>query len=104
LRQSILLLWIVVLIIILKTPSKTVIDYILLFFAIGNIASLNGTAISNRAVDTAMLPPLSDRCKEAARDPARKIEAIRIYREETGLGLREAKAAVEAFISNESHS
>jgi ribosomal protein L7/L12 len=48
-------------------------------------------------VDPAEPVPLSDRVKEAARDPARKIEAIRLLREETGLGLAEAKAAVEAY-------
>ena len=41
---------------------------------------------------------VSDRVKELARDPSRKIEAIKVYREETGVGLREAKAAVEDFI------
>jgi ribosomal protein L7/L12 len=28
----------------------------------------------------------------------RKIEAIKVYREETGVGLTEAKEAVEAYI------
>jgi ribosomal protein L7/L12 len=41
---------------------------------------------------------LSDRVKELARDPNRKIEAVKAYREETGAGLAEAKNAVEAFI------
>jgi ribosomal protein L7/L12 len=41
---------------------------------------------------------LSDRVKELARDPTRKIEAIRVYREETGFGLAEAKETVEAFL------
>lgn len=45
-------------------------------------------------------PPLSDRVKELARDPARKIEAIKVYREETGAGLAEAKEAVEAFTAS----
>ena len=45
------------------------------------------------------LPP-SDRVKEIARDPNRKIEAIKVYREETGAGLAEAKEAVEAFINS----
>ena len=44
--------------------------------------------------------PLSDRVKQLAGDPARKIEAIKIYREETGAGLKEAKDAIEAFINN----
>ncbi len=42
--------------------------------------------------------PLSDRVKELARDPARKIEAIKVYRQETGAGLAEAKEAVEAYL------
>ncbi len=41
--------------------------------------------------------PLSDRVKEIACDPARKIEAIKAYREETGAGLKEAKDAIEAY-------
>ncbi len=41
---------------------------------------------------------LSDRVKELARDPNRKIEAIKAHRDETGAGLAEAKNAVEAFI------
>jgi hypothetical protein len=45
------------------------------------------------------LPP-SDRVKEIARDPARKIEAIQVYREETGAGLAEAKEVVEAYITS----
>ena len=44
--------------------------------------------------------PPSDRVKEIARDPARKIEAIKLYREETGAGLADAKAAVEAYINS----
>lgn len=41
-------------------------------------------------------PPLSDRVKGLARE-GRKIEAIKALREEAGLGLAEAKAAVEAY-------
>jgi hypothetical protein len=44
---------------------------------------------------------LSDRVKEIARDPARKIEAINIYRKETGAGLAEAKEVVEAYINSQ---
>jgi hypothetical protein len=43
---------------------------------------------------------LSDRVKELARDPSRKIEAIKVYRQETGAGLAEAKEMVEAFINS----
>jgi hypothetical protein len=43
---------------------------------------------------------LSDRVKELARDPYKKIEAIKVYREETGANLVEAKDAVEAYINS----
>jgi hypothetical protein len=49
-------------------------------------------------IDVAPGSPLSDRVRGLADDPARKIEAIKAYREETGAGLAEAKAAVEAYL------
>jgi hypothetical protein len=48
--------------------------------------------------DVSKLPPLSESVKSLARDPGRKIEAIKMYREETGRGLAEAKDAVEAYM------
>ncbi|MFO0872118.1 MAG: hypothetical protein U0935_24590 [Pirellulales bacterium] len=41
---------------------------------------------------------LSERVKTLARNPSRKIEAIGLYRRETGAGIAEAKKAVEAYI------
>ena len=49
-------------------------------------------------VDLNQAPVLSERVKELAREPARKIEAIAQLREETGAGLAEAKAIVEKYI------
>lgn len=43
---------------------------------------------------------LSDEVKALADVPTRKIEAIKLHREQTGLGLREAKDAVEAYIAD----
>jgi ribosomal protein L7/L12 len=43
---------------------------------------------------------LSERVKQMALDPDRKIEAIKLYREETNLSLKEAKEAVEEFLKN----
>jgi hypothetical protein len=43
---------------------------------------------------------LSERVKQMALDPARKIEAIKLYREETNASLKEAKEAVEEFLEN----
>jgi hypothetical protein len=54
--------------------------------------------LRHHGVDPTQGLPLSDRVKELADDPSRKIEAIRLYREETGAGLAEAKEAVEAYI------
>lgn len=46
------------------------------------------------------LPPstLSAEVRRLASDPSKKIAAIKLHREETGLSLAEAKAAVEDFI------
>ena len=49
-------------------------------------------------------PPLyspSDRVKQLAADPKRKIEAIKAFREESGLGLSEAKRIIEEHIASE---
>jgi ribosomal protein L7/L12 len=54
--------------------------------------------LRHHGVDPTQGLPLSDRVKQLASDPARKIEAIKVYREETGAGLAEAKEAVEAYI------
>ena len=51
-------------------------------------------------IDATKPLPMSDRVKELARDPGRKIEAIKVHREETGAGLAEAKTAVEAYIAS----
>jgi hypothetical protein len=44
--------------------------------------------------------PLSPEVQELARHPGRKIEAIKLHREQTGAGLKEAKEAVESFIES----
>ena len=44
--------------------------------------------------------PLSPEVQELARNPLQKIQAIKVHREQTGVGLREAKDAVEAFIDS----
>jgi hypothetical protein len=55
---------------------------------------------SSRMGATGNRNALSNRVKELAADPARKIEAIQVYREETGASLADAKEAVEAFINS----
>ncbi len=46
-------------------------------------------------------PELSESVKLLATDPRQKILAIKAYREETGVGLAEAKEAVEAYIRSQ---
>jgi ribosomal protein L7/L12 len=43
---------------------------------------------------------LSERVKQIALDPYRKIEAIKLYREETNTSLKDAKEAVEDFLKS----
>jgi hypothetical protein len=52
-------------------------------------------------VDSDPISPegLSEAVQTIAAEPGRKIEAIRVHRLETGLGLKEAKDAVEAYIA-----
>ena len=45
-----------------------------------------------------LFAPLSQRVKELTADPTQKIHAIKAYREETGVGLKEAKDAIEEWI------
>ena len=42
---------------------------------------------------------LSKGVQLVADDPNKKIEAIKLHREETGLGLKDAKIAVEAYMA-----
>jgi hypothetical protein len=44
---------------------------------------------------------LSEAVKALADDPAKKIAAIKLHREQTGVGLKEAKDAVEAYITGQ---
>ena len=43
-------------------------------------------------------PPPTAQWQELAGDPSRKISAIKAYREEYGVGLAEAKRAVEEYM------
>ena len=71
-------------------------------------ANVRATAVSRRFdllvrgldLDLTERLHLSDRVKEIAADPARKIAAIKAYRDETGAGLADAKAAVELYIAS----
>jgi Ribosomal protein L7/L12 C-terminal domain len=65
---------------------------------VGRIERKLNALLRHHGVDPTRGLPLSDRVKQLADDPARKIEAIKVYREETGEGLAEAKEAVEAYI------
>lgn len=51
-------------------------------------------------IDVADQLKLSERVRELAADPGKKLEAIGTYREETGCDLAEAKDAVEIYLSS----
>jgi hypothetical protein len=55
--------------------------------------------LRHHGVDPTQGLPLSDRVRQLAADPSTKIEAIKVYREETGAGLAEAKEVIEAFVA-----
>ena len=48
------------------------------------------------------VPPPKAAWQELADNPTRKIEAIAVYREQTGVGLAEANKAVEEYIEGRS--
>jgi len=50
-------------------------------------------------VDPASPEGLSAEAQNLANDPAKKIQAIKLHREQTGLGLKDAKDAVEAYMN-----
>ena len=50
-------------------------------------------------VDPASSEGLSEEVKALANDSAQKIQAIKLLREQTGLGLREAKDAIDAYVA-----
>lgn len=56
--------------------------------------------IRHHGLDEAAGSGLSERVKQLARDPLRKLDAVRVYREETGSSLAEAKQAVETYINS----
>jgi ribosomal protein L7/L12 len=45
---------------------------------------------------------LTERVRALADDPSKKINAIKLHRQETGCGLKEAKDAIEAYIAGRS--
>ncbi len=49
--------------------------------------------------DPATSEGLSPEVKTLADDPTQKIAAIKLHREQTGLGLKEAKDAVDAYMA-----
>jgi Ribosomal protein L7/L12 C-terminal domain len=49
--------------------------------------------------DPARSEGLSEEVQRLADDPAKKIQAIKVHRQQTGLGLKEAKDAVEEYMN-----
>jgi ribosomal protein L7/L12 len=83
------------------TPILLIVLCFSLFRSERRLAALErnlGALLRHLNVDpTAAAGPPSDRVKALAADPKRKIDAIRLYRRETGADLRQAKAMVESI-------
>lgn len=54
-------------------------------------------------IDPAQLAEPSEQVKALARQPGRRIEAIKAYRQQTGAGLKEAKAVVDKLVVESGH-
>ena len=67
---------------------------------LGRIEGRLARLLQHQGLDPFAPPVLSELAKRLAADPARKIAAIKLVREETGAGLAEAKAAVEAHLQS----
>ena len=55
--------------------------------------------LKHQGISTAQVV-LSEEVQRLARDPAQKIAAMKLHREQTGLGLADAKADIEDFIKS----
>jgi ribosomal protein L7/L12 len=69
-----------------------------IWFAVARVGQQLARIVAHLGIDTSKPLPLSDRVKELARQPSRKIEAIKLLREETGMSLSEAKTAIDEYI------
>lgn len=65
-----------------------------------DVARMNGKLdqiFKEMNISSDVATSMSEGWKKLASDPKQKIEAIKLYREETGAGLAEAKDAVERY-------
>ena len=85
-----------------------------IFVTIGVLATLASIARRLRSVEYKLLAVLrhvelvprlqhepSERVRQIAADPKRKIEAIKVLREESGLELKEAKKIIEELTATQ---
>lgn len=71
-----------------------------LHLKVGHLQRQLGLLLKRQGIDPTSGPEVSDHVIALARDPARKIDAIKALREETGVGLAEAKRVVEDIARN----
>ena len=63
----------------------------------GGNADDTGEPSGFKSITEPLRASMSEEVQRLARDPAQRIEAIKLHREQTGLGLAEAKADIENF-------
>lgn len=66
---------------------------------LGNAEAKLDALLRHFGVEWGKFSEPSDRVKELARDPSSRIEAIKAYREQTGVGLKEAVEVVDGLVS-----
>jgi ribosomal protein L7/L12 len=54
--------------------------------------------LKHQGISAPLEASMSEEAQRLARDPAQKIAAIKLHRQQTGLGLAEAKADIEDFV------
>lgn len=89
----------------MNDPSMVILAVLALAFGLAQLARIQARLRDSEAKLDALLKHLgvelgqfaepSDQVKALARDPKMQIQAIKAYREQTGLGLKEAKEVID---------
>ncbi len=89
----------------MNDPSMVILAVLALAFGLAQLARIQARLRDSEAKLDALLKHLgvelgqfaapSDQVKALARDPKTQIQAIKAYREQTGLGLKEAKEVID---------
>ena len=80
-----------------STPRTLLMSIFKKLFGVGKTDD-RGEPSGFKSISEPLRAKMSEEVQRLARDPAQRIEAIKLHREQTGLGLAEAKTDIEDFI------